>query len=356
MPPYGTATAAFPMVLGNPASSSHHASTSTAPFQGAPSRPHVPNVHKYLLSVGSEAEKLHTTLHFLESLYRQVPDMSAMIVCNSRKSLEGLVESLSKLEHIPSYFLHEDMSPALRGSVLDCFSKIQVLDWADLLSPSGSTDCCGSPSRDTSPHGSPSRISAGVSAGMSAGDLGLLDNGLVEEIPVDRPLLKVLAVTSTSLPRVTAGEPRVNVPLLINYDTPPTEASHLTRVRCLVESQTHWPAPSINAGVDAGGPERPFKCGDFNVKECNGIVVNCVTADEATELTYLNGLPFHRVRDMPIEMYVRLHEIIHGEGSARTGMPRGGSWRSVRSGPSSRALRGDGRSPQSMDTDTPHFP
>ena len=97
-------------------------SSSSPPFSSS-SPPACLLKKHYYVAVGSTAMKLLTLTNLLSALATQEPNLVAVLVCNSRDTLDEVVSALSKSEDYDCCFLHSDMHSGWRRRVLDNFNS-----------------------------------------------------------------------------------------------------------------------------------------------------------------------------------------------------------------------------------------
>ena len=145
----------------------------------------------YYVAVGTEGQKLPTLGNLLHALDVQKPDLSMILVCSSRDTLDELASTLSKLKY-DCDVLHSDMHSGWRKSVLDKFNESR-----------------GPPGGDRNDAESPQQSK-----------------------------MKILVSSDVCLPKPSAeSELKRNVTMLINYDIPTKKEQHMKRVSCISGSK-----------------------------------------------------------------------------------------------------------------------
>jgi superfamily II DNA/RNA helicase len=150
----------------------------------------------YYVAVGTEEQKLPTLRNLLHALRLQEPDLSMIIVCNSRDTLDELVCTLSKLNY-DCDVLHSDMHSGWRQSVLDNFNASRSRP-DPIQDDSERAETAAAPTQSN---------------------------------------LKILVSSDVCLPKPSAEELKRNVTMLINYDIPTRKDQHLKRLSCVSGSK-----------------------------------------------------------------------------------------------------------------------
>lgn len=145
----------------------------------------------YYVAVGSRPMKLPTLLTLLKALDVSEPNLSVLIVCNARDTLDEVASALVKAHEACSY-LHSDMNSSWRKAVLEAFNEAKEALLTEEEEEGGS---------------------APPKKGMA-----------------------LLVSSDVCLPRPSSGELSRPARVLINYDIPTKKEEHHQRACCLSRS------------------------------------------------------------------------------------------------------------------------
>ena len=174
------------------------------------------SVREFYLAVGNTTMKLPTLRNLLQALDAQEPNLCALIVCNSRDTLDELASALTSGGYECSV-LHSDMHSGWRKAVLDGFNE----EGRRRRGSKGDDEGVGEAS-----------VAPDHWEDTREGE-GFRDDDAGGEPVTGGGKMPILLSSDVCLPRTTAGELRRAVRLLISFDAPTRREDHHLRAACV---------------------------------------------------------------------------------------------------------------------------